>query len=176
MGLLTFLSSRFSGQDRDSVHGMSGEHISRFAILPSVGRELTLRYITSSAYQITNANGISPLLLAEARVFQGSRDAARSQPFLSSCNRRRSLGMLGTTDAAETLVAEKTPFVPVEEKRGAVADENYPIRRLSFTAALTPGSQRRVHQDRARKGLLRCLAFAGLVLLLVLGLSRAAME
>ena len=100
----------------------------------------------------------------------------RSQPFLSSCNRRRSLGMLGTTDAAETLVAEKTPFVPVEEKRGAVADENYPIRRLSFTAALTPGSQRRVHQDRARKGLLRCLAFAGLVLLLVLGLSRAAME
>ena len=85
-------------------------------------------------------------------------------------------GMLGATDAAETLVAEKTPFVPVEEKRGAVADENYPIRRLSFTAALTPGSQRRVHQDRARKGLLRCLAFAGLVLLLVLGLSRAAME
>ena len=84
--------------------------------------------------------------------------------------------MLGATDAAETLVAEKTPFVPVEEKRGAVADENYPIRRLSFTAALTPGSQRRVHQDRARKGLLRCLAFAGLVLLLVLGLSRAAME
>ena len=84
--------------------------------------------------------------------------------------------MLGTTDAAETLVAEKTPFVPAEEKRGAVADENYPIRRLSFTAALTPGSQRRVHQDRARKGLLRCLAFAGLVLLLVLGLSRAAME
>ena len=85
-------------------------------------------------------------------------------------------GMLGATDAAETLVAEKTPFVPAEEKRGAVADENYPIRRLSFTAALTPGSQRRVHQDRARKGLLRCLAFAGLVLLLVLGLSRAAME
>ena len=84
--------------------------------------------------------------------------------------------MLGATDAAETLVAEKTPFVPAEEKRGAVADENYPIRRLSFTAALTPGSQRRVHQDRARKGLLRCLAFAGLVLLLVLGLSRAAME
>ena len=84
--------------------------------------------------------------------------------------------MLGTTDAVETLVAEKTPFVPAEEKRGAVADENYPIRRLSFTAALTPGSQRRVHQDRARKGLLRCLAFAGLVLLLVLGLSRAAME
>jgi len=94
-----------------------------------------------------------------------------------TCNRRaRSLGMLGATDAAETLVAEKTPFVPAEEKRCAVADENYPIRRLSFTAALTPGSQRRVHQDRARKGLLRCLAFAGLVLLLVLGLSRAAME
>lgn len=81
--------------------------------------------------------------------------------------------MLGATDAAE---AEKTPFVPAEEKRGAVADENYPIRRLSFTAALTPGSQRRVHQDRARRGLLRCLAFAGLVLLLVLGVSRAAME
>ena len=96
----------------------------------------------------------------------------RLQP---SARRARSL-MLGTTDAAETLVAEKTPFVPAEEKRGAVADENYPIRRLSFTAALTPGSQRRVHQDRARKGLLRCLAFAGLVLLLVLGLSRAAME
>ena len=84
--------------------------------------------------------------------------------------------MLSATDAAETLVAEKTPFVPAEEKRCAVADENYPIRRLSFTAALTPGSQRRVHQDRARKGLLRCLALAGLVLLLVLGLSRAAME
>ena len=95
---------------------------------------------------------------------------------LANGRRARSLGMLGATDAAETLVAEKTPFVPAEEKRGAVADENYPIRRLSFTAALTPGSQRRVHQDRARKGLLRCLAFAGLMLLLVLGLSRAAME
>ena len=94
-----------------------------------------------------------------------------------TAGRENSLGMLGATDAAECqTLAEKTPFVPAEEKRGAVADENYPIRRLSFTAALTPGSQRRVHQDRARKGLLRCLAFAGLVLLLVLGLSRAAME
>ena len=87
------------------------------------------------------------------------------------------LGAASATDAADAL-AEKTPFLPAEEKGGAAeADgENYPIRRLSFTAALTPGSQRRVHQERARKGLIRCCVFAGLVLLLVMGISRAAME
>jgi hypothetical protein len=79
------------------------------------------------------------------------------------------------TDAADAL-AEKTPFVPAEEKSGAEADPEYPIRRLSFTAALTPRSRATVHQDRARKGLIRCSVFAGLVLLLVVGISRASME
>ena len=36
MGRLTFLASRFSGQDRDSVHGMSGEHISSIRDSPFV--------------------------------------------------------------------------------------------------------------------------------------------
>ena len=87
---------------------------------------------------------------------------------------RRMLGAASATDAAD---AEKTPFVPAEEKHSAEADaENYPIRRLSFTAALTPRSRATVQQERARKGLIRCCVFAGLVLLLVLGISRAAME
>ena len=87
---------------------------------------------------------------------------------------RRMLGAASATDAAD---AEKTPFVPAEEKHGAEADaENYPIRRLSFTAALTPRSRATVQQDRARRLVLHSCVFAGLVLLLVLGISRAAME
>lgn len=83
--------------------------------------------------------------------------------------------MLGATSASNTL-AEQTPFVPAEDKDDTEADgENYPIRRLSFTAALTPRSRATVHQERAQKNL-RCFAFAGLALLLLLGLSRAAME
>ena len=69
-GRLTFLISRFSVRNRASVHGISGEHISRFVFLLSLGTEngeFTLRYITNSAYQITNGNRISPLLSIQQR-------------------------------------------------------------------------------------------------------------
>ena len=87
------------------------------------------------------------------------------------------LNAASATDAADAL-AEKTPFVPAEEKGGAAeADgENYPIRRLSFTAALTPRSRATVQQERARKGLIRCCVCMLLLVLLVMGISRAAME
>ena len=87
--------------------------------------------------------------------------------------------MFGASSATNTAdaLAEQTPFVPAEEKADAAeADiENNPTRRLSFTAALTPRSRATVHQERARTNLIRRCALAVPALLLLLGLSRAAM-
>ena len=118
----------------------------------------------------------APLL--KAYIVLGNKSGvATAKPYQQRAFLVLTVEMLGAASATDAADAEKTPFVPAEEKHSAEADaENYPIRRLSFTAALTPRSRATVQQERARKGLIRCCVFAGLVLLLVLGISRAAME